>query len=277
MQKREIKLRKNLCSILALARYANTSQNLDLSSFSPLNIPMANEGKFNYPNYTDEEHETWSLLYKKQMELLPGRACGEFLEGLSKLNFNPQKIPYLGDVSEVLKKSTGWNLVRVEGLVPEKEFFELLAKKEFPSTDFIRVRGDLNYTPAPDMFHDLFGHMSMITNPTFAKFFQAMGKAGAKAQGDVLKEVQKLYWFTVEFGLIQGQGEKRIYGSGILSSPGEVVYCLTDKVKVYPFDVSAIIKQDYDIWHMQEELFAIESFEQLEKEFISFGQKRALL
>jgi phenylalanine-4-hydroxylase len=232
---------------------------------------------FTYPKYTDEEHETWGLLYKKQMELLPHRACSEFMEGLGKLNFNPTKIPALKDVDVVLSKTTGWNVERVEGLVPEKEFFEFLSQKKFPSTDFIRTRNDLNYTPAPDMFHDLFGHMSMITNPHFSSFFRLMGQAGAKAEGDLLKEVQRMYWFTVEFGLIRDSGKKRIYGSGILSSPGEVVYCLTDKVKVHDFDVPKITKQEYDIWHMQEELFIIESFEQLEKEFLAFGRARQLL
>ena len=232
---------------------------------------------FNYPDYTAEEHETWGLLFKKQMELLPGRACSDFMEGLSKLNFNPKKIPALRDVDGVLKKTTGWNLVRVEGLVPEKEFFELLAKKQFPSTDFIRNRVDISYTPAPDMFHDLFGHMSMITDPHFASFFNLIGKAGAAADDESLKEIQRLYWFTVEFGLIRNSGQKRIYGSGILSSPGEVVYCLTDKVKCHDFSVSKITKQEYDIWHMQEELFIIDSFEQLEREFLAFGRVRRLL
>jgi len=232
---------------------------------------------FTYPNYSNEEHETWALLYKKQMDLLPGRACTEFLNGLSKLNFNPIKIPALKDVDGVLKKTTGWNVVRVEGLVPEKEFFEFLARKQFPSTDFIRKRDDLNYTPAPDMFHDLFGHMSMITDSHFASFFNLIGKAGAKAEGEALKEIQRMYWFTVEFGLIRDAGKKRIYGSGILSSPGEVVYCLTDKVKCHDFNTTKVTNQEYDIWHMQEELFIIDSFEQLEREFLAFGRVRSLL
>jgi phenylalanine-4-hydroxylase len=239
---------------------------------------MAFETEFKYPKYTDEEHETWSLLYKKQMELLPERACQEFMDGLERLKFTTDRIPALGDVSRSLQKHTNWSLVRVEGLVPEKEFFELLATRRFPSTDFIRKREDLTYTPAPDMFHDLFGHISMITHPDFADFFQAMGKAGAHADEEKLKEVQRLYWFTVEFGLIRNsQGRKRVYGSGILSSPGEVVYCLSDKVKVHDFDTAKIIRQEYDIWHMQEELFVIDSFDQLKTEFNAFGYANGLL
>ncbi len=233
--------------------------------------------QFKYPNYTDEEHETWGLLYKKQKELLPGRACSEFLEGLEKLDFSETKIPALKDIDSILNKTTGWNVVRVDGLVPEREFFEFLSQKKFPSTDFIRTRNDLNYTPAPDMFHDLFGHMSLITNSHFANFFHLMGQAGIKAQGNTLTELQRVYWFTVEFGLIRNHGSKRIYGSGILSSPGEVIYCLSDKVKVHEFDITKVTKQEYDIWHMQEELFVIESFEQLEKKFTEFGKTLGLL
>lgn len=238
---------------------------------------MTFETTFNYPNYTMTEHETWGLLLKRQKELLPQRACPEFLEGLKTLNFSEKKIPALADVNAILKKATGWGLVRVEGLVPEKEFFELLATKRFPSTDFIRKREDLKYTPAPDMFHDLFGHISLITNNSFADFFEAMGKAGAQAEGEKLKEVQRLYWFTVEFGLISSRGQKRIYGSGILSSPEEVVYCLSDKVKVHPFDISKVIKQEYDIWHLQEELFVIDSFDELKTAFVKYGKANNLL
>ncbi len=238
---------------------------------------MAYETVFSYPNYTAEEHETWRLLFKKQMELLPNRACQEYMDGLSKLSFGTNEIPKLADISERLKKATGWQLVRVEGLVPEKEFFELLAHKLFPSTDFIRKREDLTYTPAPDMFHDLFGHTSLLTNEEFGDFFQAIGQAGARAEGELLKEIQRLYWFTVEFGLIKNKGQKRIYGSGILSSPREVVYCLSDKVIKHEFNVEKITHQDYDIWHMQEELFVIDSFEQLKTEFINFGKRTQLL
>ncbi|MBK9293528.1 MAG: phenylalanine 4-monooxygenase [Oligoflexia bacterium] len=235
------------------------------------------ETGFKYPNYTDEEHETWALLYKKQKELLPNRACQEFLDGLDKLNFSPTKIPHLGDVSKILYDCTKWKLTRVEGLVPEKEFFEMLSQRLFPSTDFIRKREELNYTPAPDMFHDLFGHTSLITNQDFADFFQLMGQAATRADEQRLKEIQRFYWFTVEFGLIYNNGKKRIYGSGILSSPGEVVYCLSDDVHVHEFSTNQVTHQDFDIWHMQGELFIIKSFSQLKDEFYKYGHKNKLL
>jgi phenylalanine-4-hydroxylase len=239
---------------------------------------MTSGAEFKYPNYAAEEHGTWHLLYQKQMELLPSRACEEHMTGLRKLCFTSDRIPRLADVDAALRTTTGWSITRVEGLVQEREFFQLLAQRRFPSTDFIRKREELNYTPAPDMFHDLFGHAAMITNKDFADFFQAMGKAGLNANEAQLKEVQRLYWFTVEFGLIESKpGERRIYGSGILSSPGEVVHCLTDRVKTHLFDVPKVINQEYDIWHMQNELFVIESFEQLKEEFIRYGKSQKLL
>lgn len=233
--------------------------------------------QFQYPNYTSEEHQTWALLYEKQEELLPGRACPEFLEGLKVLKLDHDQIPHLSDVSDKLYKATKWRIARVEGLVPEREFFNYLANREFPSTDFIRKREELNYTPSPDMFHDLFGHTPMITNPDFADFFQYMGKMGSKADEKMVKEVQRLYWFTVEFGLIRSQGKKRIYGSGILSSPGEVVYCLTDQVVVHPFDLEVIRRKEFDIWHMQGDLFEINSFKELKDSCFRFGHDQGLI
>lgn len=230
------------------------------------------------PKYSEEEHGTWALLYAKQEELLPERACLEYLNGISKIRFSTDRIPRLQDVSDALHKATGWNLERVEGLVPEKEFFQFLSQKKFPSTDFIRKREDLTYTPAPDMFHDLFGHTPMITDPRFASFFETFGKAALKADEEETKRLQRFYWFTVEFGLIKNKdGKTRIYGSGILSSPGEVVYCLSDKVKKHPFNVEHITGQNFDIWHMQEELFVIESFEQLEESFRSYARTKKLI
>lgn len=237
---------------------------------------MSAAGSFSYPNYTSEEHETWSLLYSKQKELLPGRACSEFLDGLSKLKLSENRIPALGDVDQILYSLTKWNLVRVEGLVPENEFFEFLAKRQFPSTDFIRKRDELSYTPSPDMFHDLFGHVSMITHPDFADFFQIIGLAARNANEVQMKELQRFYWFTVEFGLIYNAGKRRIYGSGILSSPGEVVYCLSENVKVHEFSTSKVRNQEFDIWHMQGELFIIKSFDQLKTEFTKYVKSENL-
>lgn len=232
------------------------------------------------PNYTDEEHGTWGLLIENQEKVLPNRACNEFLAGLKKIPFSHDRIPALAFVSDAIQKHTGWTLMRVDGLVPDKEFFHLLAEKIFPSTDFIRTREELGYTPAPDMFHDLLGHVPLLINPRFTAFFEKFGKAGVKAfelGHPATKMLPRIYWYTVEFGLIENPEGLRIYGSGIVSSPNEVLYSLSDKPKKIPFDIDAIAQKPYDIWHMQEELFVIESFDQLEMEFDRWATAQGLL
>ncbi|MBN8553948.1 MAG: phenylalanine 4-monooxygenase [Deltaproteobacteria bacterium] len=215
------------------------------------------------PIYSQEEHGTWALMFKRQMEALPQRVSQEYLDALQKLNLPADRIPRLLDVSNVLEKSTGWKLTRVEGLVPEKEFFELLSQKLFPCTDFIRKREELEYTPSPDMFHDIFGHIPLITNQTFANFYEFFGKVAARATPEQVVKLQRIYWFSVEFGLIKNKEGLRIYGSGILSSVGEVIYSLGNKVRVHPFDFEKVANQEFEIHHMQDDLFFIDSFDSL--------------
>ncbi len=229
-----------------------------------------------YPDFTDEEQETWKLLYAKQIELLDGRACREFMDGVTAINFPPDRIPALSDVSKVLYEHTQWEVARAPGLLHEQDFFGCLAKRVFPSTDYIRPREELEYTPAPDTFHDVFGHCPMITNPVFADFYQRFGQVSMKAQGDDRRRLERLYWFTVEFGLIATDAGTRIYGNGILSSSKEIVHCLTDKVERRPFDMAVVTEQDYDVWHMQELLFVIDSFEQLADEFDKWAKGRGI-
>ncbi|MCO5141806.1 MAG: phenylalanine 4-monooxygenase [Oligoflexia bacterium] len=232
------------------------------------------------PNYTDEQHGTWALLMENQSKVLPNRACSEFLEGLNAIEFPRDRIPKLRDISDSIEKHTGWTLMRVDGLVPDKEFFTLLAEKIFPSTDFIRERSEIGYTPSPDMFHDLLGHVPLLINPRFTAFFEKFGKAGVEAfrRGHPgIKMLPRLYWYTVEFGLIKNPEGLRIYGSGIVSSPNEVLYSLSDEPKKIPFTVEEIIQKPYDIWKMQTELFVIDSFEQLEGDFEAWCVKEKLL
>jgi phenylalanine-4-hydroxylase len=235
------------------------------------------------PSYTEEEHGTWSLLLKKQESLIAERACDEFIEGLKIVSFPKDRIPALKDISKRLEESTGWRLIRVDGLVHATEFFDLLSRKIFPSTDFIRKREELDYTPAPDMFHDLFGHTPLLSNPEFTEFFEAFGKAGVKAaekypeEHEVHKMLPRIYWFNVEFGLINTPKGLRAYGSGSVSSPKELEFCVSEKCKHHPFDIEVITQKDYDIWHLQEEVFVIDSFEQLGKGFRSWAQKWDLL
>lgn len=229
------------------------------------------------PAYTDEEHETWAMMYRRQKASLPGRASEEFLEALEKIQLPEDRIPRLADVSKRIEECTGWRITRVSGLVPEKEFFECLAQKLFPCTDFIRKRDELEYTPSPDMFHDLFGHCPLITNPYFADFYEYFGKAALNANSEQLVKLQRIYWFTAEFGLIQNPEGIRIYGSGILSSIGEVLNCLGPKVNRHPFDYKRVENQYYEIFHMQDDLFIIPSFEWLLDSFKEYVQKENLV
>jgi len=215
------------------------------------------------PNYTDQEHGTWAMMFAQQKRVLSKMASSEFLEALDIIQLPEDRIPTLKEVSTRLQKATGWKITRVSGLVPEKEFFECLAQKLFPCTDFIRGRDELEYTPSPDMFHDLFGHCPLITNAYFADFYEYFGKAALNANPQQLMALQRIYWFTVEFGLIRNPEGTRIYGSGILSSVGEVPYSLGPQVRRHSFNYDMVVNQFYEIFHMQEDLFVIDSFEWL--------------
>jgi phenylalanine-4-hydroxylase len=239
--------------------------------------PVPEHNEIKYPDYPESDQESWRFLFDRQMKYLPGRACEEYLEGSKVLNFTPDKIPALKDLSSIFNLTTGWKIARVPGLIHEQDFFEMLRRKVFPSTDYIRGKEELDYTPAPDLFHDMFGHMPMLTNPNFASFYQMFGEAALHAKGADRKSLETFHWFTVEFGLIIKPEGKRIYGAGIISSLGEIQHALSNEVKVIDFDPEKIVNQTYDVWHLQPVLFAIESFEQLEKGFKEWTKERELL
>jgi phenylalanine-4-hydroxylase len=241
-----------------------------------LSAPAPEGDAIETPVYADEDHETWRLLYARQRALLPGRACDEYLEGLNAMGFPEDRIPSLRAASAVLEHATGWRVARVPGLLHEADFFAHLARRVFPSTDFIRSRAEMDYTPAPDLFHDVFGHMPMITHPEFADFYQRLGAAALTARGDDRRRLERFYWFTVEFGLIRNRSGLRIYGNGILSSYAEVLNSLTDVVVKLPFDAGRIAEQEYDTWHLQPLLFVIDSFEQLSNEFSRWAKRCGL-
>jgi phenylalanine-4-hydroxylase len=237
--------------------------------------PQGNE--IRAPEYSAEDHETWRLLYARQRELLPGRAADEYLAGLERMQFPEDTIPSLRAASAVLNETTGWTVARVPGLLHEEDFFAHLARRVFPSTDYIRPRSEMDYTAAPDLFHDVFGHMPMITHPAFAAFYQRLGAAALAARGDDRRRLERFYWFTVEFGLIRTPHGLRIYGNGILSSFAEARHSLTDAVAKLPFDADRIVEQDYDVWHLQPLLFVIDSFDQLVEGFDGWAKRRQLL
>jgi phenylalanine-4-hydroxylase len=239
------------------------------------------------PLYAPEQHQTWAELYRRQSGILGSRVCREYLEGRELMKYPADKVPQLADLSRRLRKATGWQVIRVEGYVPENVFFKLLANKCFPCTDFIRHPSELEYTPAPDMFHDLMGHLPLITNPRFASFFHAYGLAGSSARNE--EEVSwlgRIYWFSVEFGLmnpnahngtLRKSDETQIYGAGIVSSVGEIPHSLSDLVKKEPFVPEVVSQRVFDIHHMQDTLFEISSFDELESEFRRWASDKGLL
>lgn len=239
-------------------------------------IPIGHECA--YPSYTDDEQAIWRTLYARQQSLLPGRAADEFLAGLAVLHLDHDRIPALADVSRRLEKLTGWRIARTPGLLDAGDFFSHLARRIFPCTDYIRGRHELDYTPAPDCFHDIFGHTPMIVHPRFADFYQNIGRAAvACADPAIMEELTRIYWFTVEFGLIRNPGGLRIYGNGIISSHGETLHSLTGKVTKIAYAAERLAAQPYDIWHFQDPLFVIESFDQLEADFTRWARERRLL
>ncbi len=229
------------------------------------------------PVYDQESQDNWRFLFKRQMSMLPGRAGEAYLEGVETLGMTAQEIPHLKDLSRRMEAAAGWTIARIPGLLHERDFFGLLADRVFPSTDYIRRKDELDYTPAPDCFHDMFGHMPMLTEPALADFYHLFGQSALHAEGEDRQSLERLHWFTVEFGLIKQDEGERIFGAGILSSKDEVQHALSDQVEKVPFSVDAVIAQDYDVWHLQPKLFVLDSFEQLETGFRSWADSRGLL
>jgi phenylalanine-4-hydroxylase len=219
----------------------------------------------NWAAYSEEEHAIWRLLFKRQQRLLVGRACREYLDGLARLGVAAAGIPDFRRLSDILDRATGWRIVAVPGLVPDAVFFGHLAQRRFPSTCFIRRRDRLDYLQEPDIFHDITGHVPMLMNPVFADYMQAYGEGGLKARRlGHLENLARLYWYTVEFGLIATPEGLRIYGSGILSSAGESVYCLDDpRPRRLRFDLRRVMRTRYHIDRYQEAYFVIDDFQQL--------------
>lgn len=219
----------------------------------------------NWQKYTPLEHDIWRRLYARQQEILPNRATPAFLSGLDKLKIASEGIPRFDEISEFLFKETRWEVVAVKGLVPDDVFFALLANRQFPSTCFIRTPEQFDYLQEPDIFHDTFGHVPMLVHPVFADYMEAFGKAGLAAmEKGSLHYLARLYWFTVEFGLILTEEGLRIYGSGIMSSPKESVHCLeSSRPNRISFDLVRCMRTQYRIDDLQDTYFVISSFEEL--------------
>jgi len=220
-----------------------------------------------WSSYSREDHGTWAQLFERQQKILVGRAAREFIDNQRKFGMTPHAIPKFDELNRVLKSATGWELIGVEGLLPELTFFDHLANRRFPVTWWIRRPEQIDYISEPDLFHDLFGHVPLLLNPVFADYMQAYGCGGVKAHGiggDALVNLTRLYWYTVEFGLIKQDDGLRIYGSGIVSSKGESIYCLESPApNRIGFDLQRIMRTRYRIDTYQKTYFVIDSYEQL--------------
>ena len=218
----------------------------------------------NWASYTDADHDTYRRLYERQSALLPGLACDAFIEALPSLGIK-DRIPRFEEINERLKPATGWEIVAVPGLIPERPFFDLLANRRFPVTDWIRKPEEFEYIVEPDVFHDLFGHVPLLFNPVFADYVQRYGAGGLKAHdlgaGELLS---RLYWYTIEFGLIRQPDGLRAYGAGILSSSGELRHSVTSTTpQRIALDLVRCMRTRYKIDDYQATYFVIDSFEQL--------------
>lgn len=218
-----------------------------------------------WERYTLEEHAVWRTLFERQSKLLPGRACDEFVQGMRDLPIGPDQIPNFEQMSEILMKRTGWQVVAVPGLVPDDIFFEHLANRRFPAGHFIRKPHELDYLEEPDVFHDVFGHVPMLMNPVIADYIQAYGEGGLRAKRlGFLENLARVYWYTVEFGLVEQPDGLRIYGAGIVSSATETRFAVEDPSpnRVH-FDLERVMRTRYRIDDFQETYFVLDHLDDL--------------
>ena len=215
--------------------------------------------------YTAEQHGVWQELVARRMPQLRHHACAEYLDGFQQIGLQEDRLPDLRAVSALLRPRTGWESTAVSGFLPADAFFEMLAARRFPTTTWLRSRESMDYTPEPDIFHDVFGHVPMHAHPVFADFLEHYGKTCASVidQPVALERLGRLFWFTVEFGLIREKGELKVYGSGLISSHGECTRVLSGGCEVRDFDVDAVMNQEMQTSEMQPVLYAVESFEQI--------------
>ncbi|MEO8450106.1 MAG: phenylalanine 4-monooxygenase [Gemmatimonadota bacterium] len=214
--------------------------------------------------YTDEEHDVWKTLYARRLGELPGTASARFMAGIDAIGLGPDRVPDLADVNRRLAPLTGWRAVPVGGFLPAADFFAMLSKREFPTTVTVRAREHLEYVSAPDIFHDVFGHVPLHADPAFASYLQHFGAvAAASPSPDALQRLTRLFWFTVEFGLIREGGEVRAYGSGLISSSADARNALGPGCDRRPFALDEVMATDFEIDRLQPVLYVVDSFEQL--------------
>lgn len=218
-----------------------------------------------YENYNDEDFEVWKILFDRQMKQYPTHASNAFREGLKIAKFETGIIPDFKETNQILQDTTGWQLAVVPGIVPDYTFFELMANRRFPATTWLRKMKELDYLEEPDMFHDVFAHVPLLTNQHFVDFLEELSKIGLSYVGNdyAIELLSRVYWFTVEFGLIQEKEGLRIYGAGVLSSAGETKFSLSEKPPKHEFSIEHMLNTPYRKDQFQTEYFVTESYEQL--------------
>jgi phenylalanine-4-hydroxylase len=217
-----------------------------------------------FSSYTEAEHATWAELVSRRMPQLARHAAEEYLEGFAIIGLSESKLPNLADITSRLLPRTGWSTVPVSGFMPGPAFFDMLAARQFPTTTWLRKADSLEYTPEPDIFHDVFGHVPMHAHPVFADFLAHYGQLCAGIESEAtLERIGRLFWYTVEFGLIRQHGRIKVYGSGLVSSNGECTNVLEGHCEVRDFDLKAVLETPVQVDQMHKLLFAIESFDQI--------------
>ncbi len=219
-----------------------------------------------YIAYPDNEHKIWHELYQRQQANLPKYACDAYLQGLTDLAMPEDRLPQLQEIDKVLLATTGWKTAAVPALISFEKFFQLLANQAFPVATFIRSKEEFDYLQEPDIFHEIFGHCPLLTNASFARFSHEYGKLGLAASKEERVFLARLYWFTVEFGLLRNRdGQRKIYGGGILSSPGETLYAMGKTPLIKPFDLIDVLRTPYRIDIMQPVYYEIDSIDYLDE------------
>lgn len=231
-------------------------------------VPVGTAAAFfthqDWSTYTLEQHAVWAILYERRMRALERTGSHVFLEGAERIGLRPDRVPDLVDVNRRLAARTGWAAVGVTGFLPAREFFSCLSQRRFPTTLTVRLREQLDYLPEPDIFHDVFGHVPLHADPVFADFLQRFGSLATRAASDEhVQGLARLFWFTVEFGLIRERGEVKLYGSGLISSHGDAANALGPSCDRRPFSLRAVLAQPFEIDHLQNVLFVLDSFDQL--------------
>ncbi len=227
-----------------------------------------------WENYTPDDHAVWGVLYERRMRALEETGSRVFLDGAAAIGLNPDTVPRLDDVNRRLDERTGWNAIPVSGFLPAPQFFDCLARRRFPTTVTVRPRSQLDYLPEPDIFHDVFGHVPLHGDPHFADFLQQFGAAAASARTELeTLQMARLFWFTVEFGLVRERGRLRVYGSGLISSAGDAANALGPNCDRRPFSLDAVIAQPFEIDRLQDVLFVVEDFEQLFEAVAEAGRR----